>query len=113
MSYLGLVPSEYSTGASRVQGKITKTGNGHVRRILIESAWTYRYPARMSRELVVRNENQPKAVRDIAWRAQVRLCARYHRFSARGLAKNKICVAIARELSAFVWDVARHAPLAH
>jgi transposase len=112
MSYLGLVPSEYSTGPSRVQGKITKTGNSHVRRILIESAWTYRYPARMSRELVVRNQNQPKPVRDIAWRAQLRLCSRYHRFTARGVAQNKICVAIARELSAFVWDIARHAPAA-
>ncbi len=110
MSYLGLVPSEYSTGESRVQGKITKTGNGHVRRILIESAWTYRYPARMSHPLVVRNENQPKTVRDIAWRAQLRLCSRYRRFSARGVPQNKICVAIARELSAFVWDIARHVP---
>ncbi len=62
MSYLGLVPSEYSTGESRVQGKITKTGNGHARRILIESAWAYRLSARMSRELLVRNEGQPKAI---------------------------------------------------
>ncbi len=113
MSYLGLVPSEYSTGQSRVQGKITKTGNGHVRRILIESAWTYRYPARMSRELLVRNQAQPKAVRDIAWRAQLRLCNRYHRFTARGVAQNKICVALARELAAFAWDIARHVPPAH
>ena len=110
MSYLGLVPSEYSTGESRVQGKITKTGNGHVRRILIESAWSYRYPARMTHPLVVRNDGQPKAVRDIAWRAQLRLCSRYRRFTARGLPQNKICVAIARELSAFIWDIARHAP---
>jgi transposase len=108
MSYLGLVPSEYSTGEARVQGAITKTGNGHVRRILIESAWTYRYPARMSRPLVVRNQGQPQSVRDIAWRAQVRLCSRYRRLSARGLHQNKICTAIARELAAFVWDVARH-----
>lgn len=109
MSYLGLVPSEYSTGESRVQGKITKAGNGHVRRVLIESAWSYRYPARMSRPLVVRAEGQPKAVTDLAWRAQLRLCSRYRRLAGRGVHQNKICVAIARELAAFVWDVARHA----
>jgi transposase len=113
MSYLGLVPSEYSSGESRVQGKITKTGNSHARRILIESAWTYRYPARMSRPLVVRNENQAKAVREIAWRAQLRLCSRYRRFSARGVPRNKICVAIARELAAFVWDIAQQTCAAH
>lgn len=108
MSYLGLVPSEYSTGESRVQGAITKTGNGHVRRVLIESAWSYRHPARMTLPLVARNQGQTKAVSDIAWRAQLRLCARYRRLSARGMHQNKICVAIARELSAFLWDVARH-----
>lgn len=110
MSYLGLVPSEYSTGESRVQGKITKTGNAHVRRVLIESAWTYRYPARMGPEITVRNQGLPREVRDIAWRAQLRLCARFRRFSSRGVAQNKICVAIARELAGFIWDVARHAP---
>lgn len=110
MSYLGLVPSEYSTGESRVQGKITKTGNAHVRRVLIESAWTYRYPARMSEAITVRNQGLPRDVRQIAWRAQLRLCARYRRFAARGVAQNKICVAIARELTGFIWDVARHAP---
>jgi transposase len=113
MSYLGLVPSEYSTGESRVQGKITKTGNSHARRILVEAAWTYRYAARMSRALVVRNTDQPRAVTDIAWRAQLRLCGRFRRFAARGVPQNKICVAVARELAAFVWDVARHAPTAH
>lgn len=108
MSYLGLVPSEYSTGETRAQGSITKTGNGHARRVLIESAWNYRFPARLSRDLEVRAEAQSKEVRDIAWRAQLRLCSRYRRLAARGMNKNKLCVAIARELSAFVWDVARH-----
>jgi transposase len=106
------VPSEYSTGESRVQGKITKTGNAHARRILIESAWTYRLPARMSRELVVRSEAQSKAVRDIAWRAQLRLCSRFRRLQARGVHHNKTCTAIARELAAFVWDIARQVPAA-
>jgi len=113
MGYLGLVPSEYTTGESRSQGPITKTGNSHVRRILIESAWTYRYPAKMSRVLVVRNQGQSKAVRDIAWKAQLRLCSRYRRLSARGLHHNKVCTAIARELAGFVWDVARNAPQPH
>lgn len=113
MSYLGLVPSEYSTGETRTQGSITKTGNGHARRVLIESAWAYRYPARMSSALVVRNQEQPKIVRDIAWRAQLRLCGRYRRLSARGMHHNKACVAIARELAAYIWDVARQTPLTH
>ena len=112
MSYLGLVPSEYSTGESRVQGKITKTGNGHVRRILIESAWAYRLPAGMSRSLVVRNEAQPKIVRDIAWRAQLRLCSRFRHLQARGVHHNKTCTAIARELAGFIWDIARQMPAA-
>lgn len=110
MSFLGLVPSEYSSGESRVQGSITKTGNGHARRVLIESAWNYRYPARMSKEITVRNQGQPETVRDISWRAQLRLCARYRRFIVRGVQPNKTCVAIARELAGFVWDVARHVP---
>lgn len=111
MSYLGLVPSEYSTGESRTQGKITKTGNAHVRRVLIESAWSYRYSPRMSRARVVRCEGQPKAIRELAWKAQLRLCSRYRKLTARGVHQNKVCVAIARELAAFVWDVARHVPV--
>jgi transposase len=111
MSFLGLVPSEYSSGASRRLGPITKCGNAHVRRVLIEAAWTYRFPARISRELQVRQEGQPKVIRDIAWRAQLRLCTRYRRLQARGLHQNKICIAIARELTAFIWDIARHVPI--
>lgn len=107
MAYLGLVPSEHSTGESRVRGSITKSGNSHVRRVLIEAAWCYRYSARMSRPVTDRNRKQPKAVRDIAWRAQIRLCARYRRLAARGMHSNKVCVAIARELAAFIWEAAR------
>ncbi|MGH8219175.1 MAG: IS110 family transposase [Steroidobacteraceae bacterium] len=107
MSFLGLVPSEYSSGATRRQGAITKTGNGHARRVLIEAAWNYRFPARVSRTLQVRQEGQPKPVRQIAWRAQLRLAQRYRHLNARKLALNKICVAIARELAGFVWDIAR------
>jgi transposase len=111
MSYLGLVPSESSTGESRAQGKITKTGNAHVRRILIESAWTYRYPARMSRQILVRNQSVTPAIQAISWKAQMRLCSRYRRMQARGVHQNKTCVAVARELVGFIWDIAKHTPL--
>ena len=107
MGYLGLVPSEHSSGTSRRLGEITKTGNGHARRVLVEAAWNYRFPARISRILQVRQEDQPVAVRTIAWRAQLRLCQRYRRLSARGVQPNKVCVAIARELAGFVWDLGR------
>ena len=108
MSFLGLVPSEHTSGDSRHLGKITKTGNGHVRRILIEAAWNYRFAARMSVVLQKRQEGQSKVVRDIAWRAQLRLAQRYRRLSARHLHHNKVCVAIARELAGFIWDIGRH-----
>jgi transposase len=108
MAYLGLVPSEYSSGESRSQGGITKSGNGFVRRMLVEAAWSYRHSARLSRPVTERQQGQPRAVREIAWRAQLRLCARYRRLAARGLHANKICVAVARELAAFLWEAGRH-----
>jgi transposase len=108
MGYVGLVPSEHSTGSKRRQGAITKTGNGHVRRVLIEAAWNYRYPARLSHALQLRQQGQPAAIREIAWRAQLRLAHRYRRLSARGVQYNKLCVAIARELVGFIWDIGRH-----
>ena len=80
--------------------------------MLVEAAWNYRYPPRMSSTLQRRQEGQPKAVRDIAWRAQLRLAHRYRHLSARKLALNKICVAIARELSAFIRDIARQVTVA-
>jgi transposase len=106
MGFLGLVPSEYSSGNRRRQGVITKTGNSHARRVLVAAAWNYRYPARVSATLQRRQQGLPKAVREIAWRAQLRLSRRYRHLLARKLAVNKICVAIARELSGFVWDIA-------
>lgn len=108
MGYLGLVPCEHTTGSKRRLGAITKTGNGHVRRVLIEAAWNYRYPARITPRLQLRQERQPAPIRAIAWRAQLRLNHRYRRLKARGLQHNKICVALARELAAFVWDIGRH-----
>ena len=77
MGFLGLVPSEHTSGSTRRQGAITRTGNGHARRMLVEAAWNYRFPAKMSRALQVRQEGQPKAIREIAWQAQVRLSRRY------------------------------------
>jgi transposase len=109
MAFLGLIPSEFSTGETRRQGEITKAGNGHARRMLVEAAWNYRFPARISRLLYTRQEGQSKAVRDIAWRAQLRLTRRFRYLAARQLHQNKICVAVARELAGFVWDIARQA----
>ena len=105
MGYLGLVPSEYSSGSRRALGAITKTGNGQARRLLIEAAWNYRFPARISLLLQKRQEGQPAAIREIAWKAQLRLTQRYRRLTARGLQHNKVCVAIARELSGFIWSI--------
>jgi hypothetical protein len=86
MAYLGLVPSEHSSGASVKRGGITKARNGAARRLLIEAAWTYRFPARLSRELLLRQENQSRAIREIAWNAPLRLCARYRKLARAGQA---------------------------
>jgi transposase len=113
MAYLGLVPSEHSSGNTRRQGSITKTGNKHARRILVESAWTYRFKPQVSRVLEVRQQGHPKAVRDIAWRAQLRLAKRFRSLSmGRRLPQNKVCIAIARELAGFIWDLARQVKIA-
>lgn len=109
MAYLGLVPSEFSSGKTRRQGEITKAGNKHARRILVEAAWNNRFKAQVTRALEVRQEGQPKIIREISWKAQLRLAKRWRTLRmGRKLAQNKICVAIARELSGFIWDVARH-----
>jgi transposase len=108
MGYLGLVPSEHTSGSRRRLGEITKTGNTHVRRVLVEAAWNYRFPARIGLALQRRQELQLPAICAIAWRAQLRLSHRYRRLRARGLQHNKICVALARELAGFIWDIARH-----
>lgn len=105
MGYLGVVPSEHSSGQKRSLGAITKTGNTHARRMLIEAAWNYRFPARISLRQQKRQEGQPAVIRDIAWRAQLRLSHRYRRLTARGLQHNKVCVAIARELAGFIWSI--------
>jgi transposase len=111
MKCLGLVPSEYSTGERRRQGSITTAGNTHARRVLVEGAWAYRYPAKVSRHLQLRLEQHPKAIQDISWKAQVRLCKRYRRLIARGKHANQVVVAIARELTGFMWAIAKQIPV--
>lgn len=113
MSYLGLTPSEYSSGSKRQQGGITKSGNIHARRALVESAWAYRHPAKVSAYLQKRIGDLPKELQDLSWKAQVRLCKRYRTLCARGKHVNEVVVAIARELAGFIWAVARTVPLTH
>jgi transposase len=112
MAYLGLVPSEHSSGNTRRQGSITRTGNRHARRILVESAWTYRFAAHVGREQQARQQHQPQLIRDIAWKAQLRLTQRFRKLNlSRKMKMTKVCVAIARELCGFIWDLARHVPI--
>jgi transposase len=103
MAYLGLVPSEHSSGDRTQRGGITKTGNGHARRVLVESAWHYRHPPRVSATLRKRREGQPTRVIALADRAHQRLSRRYRRMTARGKPHNKVVVAVARELVGFLW----------
>ena len=111
MNYLGLTPSEYSSGERRRQGGLTKTGNTHARRALVEGAWAYRYPANVSRHLQLRLEKLPKPIQDTSWKAQVRLCKRDRQLSARGKNPNQVVVAIARELIACMWAIAKQVPV--
>jgi transposase len=110
MAYLGLVPSEHSSGASVKRGGLTKAGNSVARRLLIEAAWCYRFPPRVSRELRLRQEEQPKPIREIAWKAQLRLCARYRKLARSGKPANGVTAAIARELTGFISAIARRVP---
>jgi len=108
MSYLGLVPSEDTTGDDRRQGGITKMGNAPARRVLVEAAWNYRSPARITPHLQKRQEGLPKAVTDIAWNAQRRLHHRFCHLTRIGRKKSQVAVtAVARELSGFVWAIGR------
>jgi len=112
MAYLGLVPSEHSSGGKRRLGGITKAGNSHARRALVEGAWAYRYPAKVSRIIQKRQENLLPIVQDIAWKAQLRLCKRYRKLIVKGKNPNVAVTAIARELAAFMWAIAREMKLA-
>jgi len=107
MAWLGVTPSEHSSGDRRRQGSITKTGNSYARKLLVEAAWSYRYPARVSADIQRRHEGIPKPIIDRAWDAQVRLCRRYRKLAARGKNVNIAVVAVARELAGFIWDIGR------
>lgn len=109
MGYLGMIPSEDSSGPRRRQGAITKAGNSSARRAMVEAAQAYAHPARVSWIIARRQTQASKASCDIAWKAQLRLCARFRKLSARRLPRNKVIVAVARELSGFVWAIARQA----
>jgi transposase len=111
MAYLGLVPSEHSSGKSRRQGGITRTGNGHVRWILIEAAWNYRFRPKNSRTIEARRRLVASGVRGIAEKAEQRLHRRYLRLTGRGKKSQEAVTAVARELVGFVWAIAREEQL--
>jgi transposase len=103
MAFTGLVPSEHSSGTKHARGAITKTGNAHLRRVLVESAWQYRHHPFLGRALRARQRGAPVDAIDRAWHAQQRLCRRYRRLAARGKPKQHIVTAVARELTGFLW----------
>jgi transposase len=110
MAFLGLVPSERSTGETKRQGGITRAGNVSARKALVEAVWTYRHSAGIGVQHQQRQRQQalPQQVREIAWKAQTRLCARYRRLMAKGKRNTVVVIAIAREIAAFLWSIARH-----
>jgi len=107
MAYVGLVPGEHSSGPKRRQGSITKAGNSVARRMLVEVAWHYQHSPRVSPIIATRQDQLPKEITDIAWKAQLRLNAKYKRLVARRVMKTKAVVAVARELAGFVWAIGR------
>lgn len=109
MGYLGLVPSERSSGERTRRGSITKAGNAHARRLLSEAAWNYRFKPRIGKEILARQQHVSEAVRTMAWKAQVRLTQRYQALKDRGVQANKVCIAVARELAGFIWAIGRQA----
>ena len=105
MAYVGLVPGEHSSAPKRRQGSITKAGNSAARRMLVEIAWHYQHSPRVSPIIAARQDQLPKEVTDIAWKAQLRLNAKFKRLVARRVMKTKAVVAVARELTGFVWAI--------
>lgn len=111
MKFLGLIPSEYSSGERRQQGAMTKAGNTQARRALVEGAWAYRYPAQVSRHLPLRLERPSTGIPDIRWQAQLRLCKRDRQLVTRGKHANIVTGAIARKLAGFMWAIAKQVPV--
>jgi len=111
MSYIGIVPSESSSGERRRQGSITRTGNGYVRRVLVEAAWSYRFRPALNKELKKRQEEVAPRVQQIAWKAQTRLNHRYRRMQLKAKSHQLVVTAIARELMGFMWAIGQEDPL--
>jgi len=111
MAWLGLVPSEHSSGNKIRRGRITRTGNALARTMMVEASWSYRHPAREQHPFLKRSQHLPQEIRDIGWKAQVRLCKRYRDLSKKGKPQPRVMTAIARELAGFVWDIARKVPI--
>jgi transposase len=111
MSYLGLVPSEHSSGGKRHLGAITKCGNSRARRLLVEGAHSYKHNANISKEMQLRQEGLSKEIIDMAWQAQLRLCRRYNRLMHKGKHRNVVVTAIAREMIAYIWAISREVVL--
>jgi transposase len=109
MGYLGLTPSEHSSGERTSRGSITKTGNAHARRLLTEAAWNYRFKARIGKDAQLRQQDLSEPIRMMAWNAQLRLTQRFAALNERGLQANKACIAVARELAGFVWAIGMQA----
>jgi transposase len=105
MGYSGAVPSEDSSGKRKQRGSITKTGNAHLRRIVVEAAWSYRHRPAIGPRLRKRQEGVPEPIKEIAWKAQVRLSKRYARLAAAGKDQRKIITAVGRELLGFIWAI--------
>lgn len=110
-AYFGLVPAEHSSGGTVRRAGITKAGNHEVRRVLDQCAWCYRFPARVAAHKQSTYSAADKQVRDVAWRAQVRLCTRYRKLIARGKKAPVVCIAVARELATFIWEMGQVVPL--
>ena len=108
MAFPGLVPSERSTGDTRRLDGITKAGNASARKALVEAAWTYRHSAGTGVQHQQRQKGLSESVREIAWEAQTRICARLRKLMAKGKRNTIVAVAIAREIAAFLWAIARH-----
>lgn len=111
MAYLGLVPSEHSSGGKKRQGSITKCGNGRARRLLVEGAHSYRFTAKVSSELQKSQEGLPKEIVDLSWESQLRLCRRYARLMHRGEHRSIVVTAIAREMISYIWAISRETVL--
>nr|WP_278423196.1 IS110 family transposase [Brucella anthropi] len=111
MAWLGLVPSEHSSGNTIRRGRITKTGNALARTMMVEASWSYRHPPRERHLHLKRSHHLPQEIRDIGWKAQTRLCKRYRDLSKTGKPQPRVLTAIARELTGFIWDIARKVPL--